>query len=437
MGAGADREARALQPFLKRAEEVERADPLVAYYCRLRAAEEGLALEGRAPETTELLGEVLGRLETAKAELKLDEEADRMHCEGFAMSIFDKADRADRAGAASLGTAKAFYASSVFMEVCRQFGELDGDLEAKQKYAVWKASDIRKALKRGERPNPGPPGGEPATEAAPGALAEEMAGGGDSGEGEEAAPSVEPSQAAGAHEEAPATTGPLTPAGPLPPGAVPEGRAGPEAELEVDELGLPKAPIQGVPLSPTMGIDVEQFTLPKLPGLCKTGEETGPNGAFGGGSGGTSPAPWPSAPPPGSSPPAPPSGAPPSAPPPGPPPSAPPPGPPPSAPFPGPPPSAPPPGPPPSAPPPGPPPSVQPPGPSPSAPPPQPRSPPPPATAPALPHLAPGFKPSLGDVMAAQKNAKFAVSSLGFEDIPGAVDFLTKALEHLTGARRV
>merc|ERR1719321_946737 len=165
-----EQQRRALLPFLKRAEEMERADALVAYYCRMRAAEEGLALDDRAPETTELLGEVLGKLEAAKEGLELEHEADRMHCEGFAMSIFEKADRADRAGAASLGTAKAFYASSVFMEVCRQFGELDADLEAKQKYAVWKASDIRKALKRGERPAPGPPGGEAAAaqEAAPG-----------------------------------------------------------------------------------------------------------------------------------------------------------------------------------------------------------------------------------------------------------------------------
>lgn len=30
-------------------------------------------------------------------------------------------------------------------------------LEQKQKYAVWKAADIRKALKEGRKPNPGPP----------------------------------------------------------------------------------------------------------------------------------------------------------------------------------------------------------------------------------------------------------------------------------------
>lgn len=33
-------------------------------------------------------------------------------------------------------------------------------VEQKQKYAAWKAADIRKALKEGRKPVPGPPGGE-------------------------------------------------------------------------------------------------------------------------------------------------------------------------------------------------------------------------------------------------------------------------------------
>lgn len=33
-------------------------------------------------------------------------------------------------------------------------------IEQKQKYAAWKAADIRKALKEGRKPEPGPPGGD-------------------------------------------------------------------------------------------------------------------------------------------------------------------------------------------------------------------------------------------------------------------------------------
>lgn len=37
---------------------------------------------------------------------------------------------------------------------------LSKQLEQKQKYAAWKAADIRKALKEGRKPVPGPPAGE-------------------------------------------------------------------------------------------------------------------------------------------------------------------------------------------------------------------------------------------------------------------------------------
>ncbi|XP_028754218.1 protein HOMOLOG OF MAMMALIAN LYST-INTERACTING PROTEIN 5 isoform X2 [Neltuma alba] len=54
-------------------------------------------------------------------------------------------------------TAKTFYAASIFFEILNQFGALQPDLEQKQKYAAWKAADIRKALKEGRKPMAGPP----------------------------------------------------------------------------------------------------------------------------------------------------------------------------------------------------------------------------------------------------------------------------------------
>ena len=160
-GSGGGEAQRALLPFLQRAEEVQRVDPKVAYYCRMRAVEEGLGLPERSAAVTALLGSVVTKLERAKAEgLELGDE-DSVHVEGFAVGVFARADKADRAGVADLNTAKAFYAASVFLEVCTQFGELDEDLAAKQKYAAWKASDIRKALKRGDKPAPGGPNERP------------------------------------------------------------------------------------------------------------------------------------------------------------------------------------------------------------------------------------------------------------------------------------
>ncbi|KAG6494721.1 hypothetical protein ZIOFF_042482 [Zingiber officinale] len=101
---------------------------------------------------------------------------DNLYVEGFASNLFAKADKQDRAGRADLltmigklstsnitgiNTAKTFYAASIFFEILYQFGGLQPEIEQKQKYAVWKAADIRKALKEGRKPEPGPPGGDP------------------------------------------------------------------------------------------------------------------------------------------------------------------------------------------------------------------------------------------------------------------------------------
>lgn len=41
------------------------------------------------------------------------------------------------------------------LQILRQFGELPEDLVDMQRYAAWKAADIRKALREGRQPMPG------------------------------------------------------------------------------------------------------------------------------------------------------------------------------------------------------------------------------------------------------------------------------------------
>jgi hypothetical protein len=53
-----------------------------------------------------------------------------MHVEGFALSVFAKADKQDRAGRADLGTAKTFYAASIFFEILSQFGPVPPDVSS-------------------------------------------------------------------------------------------------------------------------------------------------------------------------------------------------------------------------------------------------------------------------------------------------------------------
>ncbi|XP_077221248.1 protein HOMOLOG OF MAMMALIAN LYST-INTERACTING PROTEIN 5-like isoform X2 [Tasmannia lanceolata] len=153
--------AKLLLPYLQRADELQKHEPLVAYYCRLYAMERGLIIpqKERTKTTNSLLISLMKQLEKDKKSLKLGPD-DYLHVEGFASNVFSKADKQDRAGRADLNTAKTFYAASIFFEILNQFGELQPDLEQKQKYAAWKAADIRKALKEGRRPEPGPPGGD-------------------------------------------------------------------------------------------------------------------------------------------------------------------------------------------------------------------------------------------------------------------------------------
>ncbi|ERN01624.1 protein HOMOLOG OF MAMMALIAN LYST-INTERACTING PROTEIN 5 [Amborella trichopoda] len=153
--------AKLLLPYLQRADELQKHEPLVAYYCRLYAMERGLKInpKERTKTTNALLVSLMKQLEKDKKSLKLGPE-DNLHVEGFALNVFAKADKQDRAGRADLNTAKTFYAASIFFEILTQFGELQPDIEQKQKYAVWKAAEIRKALKEGRKPEPGPPTGD-------------------------------------------------------------------------------------------------------------------------------------------------------------------------------------------------------------------------------------------------------------------------------------
>ena len=51
-------------------------------------------------------------------------EEDQAHCESFALAVFNRADRVDRAGRADKATAVTFYAASYFFEVRSGCGEL-------------------------------------------------------------------------------------------------------------------------------------------------------------------------------------------------------------------------------------------------------------------------------------------------------------------------
>ncbi|KAF6144954.1 hypothetical protein GIB67_013305 [Kingdonia uniflora] len=153
--------AKLLLPYLQRADELQKHEPLVSYYCRLFAMEKGLHIpqKDRTKTTNSILISLMNQLEKDKKSIKLAPD-DYLYVEGFASNVFAKADKQDRAGRADINTAKTFYAARIFFEILNQFGELQPDIQQKLKYAEWKAADISKAIKEGRKPEPGPPGGD-------------------------------------------------------------------------------------------------------------------------------------------------------------------------------------------------------------------------------------------------------------------------------------
>jgi len=159
-------ELKKITPFIRRAEELDKdkSSPesrLVAYYCRQYAVHTGIPL-ATSPEAQDCLGTILNALETEKKPMSaFTREESKYLCRQFADRIFTKADAEDRAGAASKGTAKTFYAAASFFEILSQFyadnDESEEREEEKKKtiYAKWKATDILKAMKEGRQPTPG------------------------------------------------------------------------------------------------------------------------------------------------------------------------------------------------------------------------------------------------------------------------------------------
>eukprot|EP00898_Chlorokybus_atmophyticus_P009106 jgi/Chlat1/9197/Chrsp97S08463 len=418
-------QSRVLLPYLQRADELQKHDPRIAYYCRLYAMEKGMKIPKRSKATNELLIAVMNQLELDKKKVQPRED-DNLHLEGFAVNVFTKADNQDRAGKADLSTAKTFYAASIFLEVLQQFGPLSPDLEQKRKYAIFKAADIRAAIKAGKTPTPGPPGGEDASE-------------GDDPLDLPTVPSSHSSQPPSEHtsrrtsfSEPPALPPPAAPRAPTPPPPPPAGRAPmppgpfpfpPATPPQDDELPSirPSAPFNdngedvhthntqqptlrpSTPPAPSMPPSVPP---PFMPPSSITPPPTGPSQfppsyhhqeppsytAPGGGTFRAFPPPsgmssgYPSMPPSSMAPP--------------------------------------------------------------SMPPTMPPLMPPTRTtahyasapsmpAPSLPvktALLSGQKPSPAAIAEAQKAARFAVSSLSFDDVASAVDYLQKALQHLTTA---
>uniref|UniRef100_A0A8C6NKI8 Vacuolar protein sorting-associated protein VTA1 homolog n=1 Tax=Nothobranchius furzeri TaxID=105023 RepID=A0A8C6NKI8_NOTFU len=152
---------RPIQHYLRTAQEHEKRDPVVTYYCRLYAMQTGMKLDSKTPECRKFLVKLMDQLESMKKELSDNESITQevvgnAHIENYALKLFMYADNEDRGERFHKNMIKSFYTSSLLLDVLSVFGELSEENIQHRKYARWKATYIHNCLKNGETPQPGP-----------------------------------------------------------------------------------------------------------------------------------------------------------------------------------------------------------------------------------------------------------------------------------------
>ncbi|CAJ1077757.1 vacuolar protein sorting-associated protein VTA1 homolog isoform X2 [Xyrichtys novacula] len=154
---------KSIQHHMRTAQEHEKRDPVVAYYCRLYAMQTGMKLDSKTPECRKFLIKLMDQLESMKKELSdndsiTQEVVGNAHIENYALKMFLYADNEDRSGRFHKNMIKSFYTASLLLEVLSVFGELSEENIQHRKYARWKATYIHNCLKNGETPESGPVG---------------------------------------------------------------------------------------------------------------------------------------------------------------------------------------------------------------------------------------------------------------------------------------
>ncbi|XP_044145688.1 vacuolar protein sorting-associated protein VTA1 homolog [Bufo gargarizans] len=156
---------KSLQHHLRTAQEHDKRDPVVAYYCRLYAMQTGMKIDSKSPECRKFLSKLMDQLETQKKQLGdcdsiTQEIVGSAHVENYALKMFLYADNEDRAGSFHKNMIKSFYTASLLLDTLSVFGELTEENFQHRKYARWKATYIHNCLKSGMTPESGPVGFE-------------------------------------------------------------------------------------------------------------------------------------------------------------------------------------------------------------------------------------------------------------------------------------
>lgn len=154
--------------FAQRAGQVEKAKPVVAYWCNYWIVEQILAkqLHKADADCMSYTMTLMDKLEQTKSDFShndaiMDDMAGQAYIEQFGQETFQRADNAMKANKASRQTADTFQAAATFLDLCQIWGPLDAETASKIKFAKYHALRIAKAIKANEDPNLSNPIPEP------------------------------------------------------------------------------------------------------------------------------------------------------------------------------------------------------------------------------------------------------------------------------------
>ena len=154
--------------FAQRAGQVEKAKPVVAYWCNYWIVEQILTkqLHKADADCMSYTMTLMDKLEQTKSDFAdndaiMDDLAGQAYIEQFGQETFQRADNAMKARKASRQTADTFQAAATFLDLCQIWGPLEAETASKIKFAKYHALRIAKALKANMDPNLSNPNPEP------------------------------------------------------------------------------------------------------------------------------------------------------------------------------------------------------------------------------------------------------------------------------------
>ena len=154
--------------FAQRAGQVEKAKPVVAYWCNYWIVEQILTkqLHKANADCMSYTMTLMDKLEQTKSDFSdndaiMDDLAGQAYIEQFGQETFQRADNAMKAKKASRQTADTFQAAATFLDLCQIWGPLDAETASKIKFAKYHALRIAKAIKANVDPNISNPTPEP------------------------------------------------------------------------------------------------------------------------------------------------------------------------------------------------------------------------------------------------------------------------------------